>query len=501
MKIRSSVVVAVVIGWVGIGSATAASPTIAVVKSAAAFGGSQVIAPGTWIEIYGVNLSVDTRTWAASDFNGLTAPTSLDGTSVTIGGQAAFVDYVSPGQMNAQVPSSVGTGQQQVVVMAPGGVSAAYAIAVTAVEPGLLAPSSFYVNGAQYAAAVFSDGTTFALPPGAVPGVTSRRARPGDVLTFYGIGFGPVTPQMPAGQTALGGTTLASGLEVMFGATKAQVTYDGLAPGTVGLYQINVVVPNVAGSDAVQVTFSVAGVIARQTLLYVPVQALGLTLVETFEDEITEQGTVELGDPAPAGGAVVSLSSSSSVAVVPAMVTVPAGASSAYFYTTIGAVNSQVIADITASYGGVSVTEPLIIAPVGGRVPNFTNLAINVNAVSATLPGLILTKISVFYLHSSQIGSCSIAGSQMPSTNLSRFSGSWQGWGSSGTTIMCDGFDPSQSMIESSQGQMASFTSGALYITLSPQATGSSGTVSGSFILTSFVGTFSGTFSGTYSIT
>lgn len=176
MRIRSRVVAAVVIGWVCIGSVTAASPAIAVVKSAAAFGGSQIIAPGTWIEIYGLSLAVDTRTWATSDFNGLKAPTSLDGTSVTIGGQAAFVDYVSPGQMNAQVRSSVGMGQQQVVVTAPGGVSAAYAIAVAAIEPGLLAPSSFYVNGAQYAVAVFSDGTTFALPPGAVPGVTSRRA-------------------------------------------------------------------------------------------------------------------------------------------------------------------------------------------------------------------------------------------------------------------------------------------------------------------------------------
>ncbi len=63
--------------------------------SASAFGGFSSIAPGTWIEIYGSNLAPDTRGWAASDFTGANAPTSLDGTKVTIGGQPAFIDYVN----------------------------------------------------------------------------------------------------------------------------------------------------------------------------------------------------------------------------------------------------------------------------------------------------------------------------------------------------------------------------------------------------------------------
>jgi uncharacterized protein (TIGR03437 family) len=48
------------------------------------------------------------------------APTSLDGTSVTIGGQAAFIDFISSGQVNALVPSNVATGTQQMTVTVDG---------------------------------------------------------------------------------------------------------------------------------------------------------------------------------------------------------------------------------------------------------------------------------------------------------------------------------------------------------------------------------------------
>src|SRR6266849_6460196 len=51
---------------------------------------------------------------------------TLDGTKVTIGGQPAFIDYISPGQVNVQVPSNVGTGSQPVIVTTAAGASSAY---------------------------------------------------------------------------------------------------------------------------------------------------------------------------------------------------------------------------------------------------------------------------------------------------------------------------------------------------------------------------------------
>jgi hypothetical protein len=157
------------------------------VISAGAFGKFAAVAPGSWIEIYGTNLATDTRGWETADFQGVDAPISLDGTSVTIGGQAAFVDYISSGQVNAQIPSNVGLGSQQVIVSTPNGSTAPYTVNVNATNPGLLAPTSFNVNGTQYAAALFSDGKTFVLPPGAIPGLTSRRAKPGDTITLYDL--------------------------------------------------------------------------------------------------------------------------------------------------------------------------------------------------------------------------------------------------------------------------------------------------------------------------
>jgi len=252
---------------------TPTGPTVSAggVVSASAFGGFSAIAPGTWIEIYGSNLSTDRRSWGTSDFQGAQAPTALDGTGVTIGGQPAFVDFISGGQVNAQVPSNVPTGSQTLTVKTPAGTTAGYTVTVNAVEPGMLAPSSFNVGGIQYVGAVFTDLTTYVLPPGAVPNVTSRRAKAGDTIVLYGVGFGPVTPTISAGQIVGQTNQLITAPQVLIGQTPATVTFAGLVQGSVGLYQFNVVVPSVTASDKVPVTFSVGGAAGTQTL-YTAVQ-------------------------------------------------------------------------------------------------------------------------------------------------------------------------------------------------------------------------------------
>ena len=250
-------------------TSSAGAPTISTngVITAAAFGGSTTIAPGTWIEIYGQNLAPDAREWTGGDFSGSTAPTSLDGVKVTIGGQAAFVRYISAGQVNVQVPSNVSTGQQQLVVSTTaGGSSAPYSINVASTRASVLAPSSFIVSGKQYAAALFSDGSTFALPPNTLPGVTSRYAKPGDTLIVYGVGFGPTAPAINAGQIVSQTNMLASSLQVSLGGVGATLTYEGLVPSYVGLYQLNIVVPNVANNDFVPLSISVGGTAIAQTV-------------------------------------------------------------------------------------------------------------------------------------------------------------------------------------------------------------------------------------------
>lgn len=211
-------------------------------------------------EIYGSNLSATSRTWAASDFNGANAPTTLDGVTVTINGQLAFVNYVSPGQVDVIVPGNLAT--DGVALLTPSnssGVTSPYPINVAPLQPGLLAPPSFVINGKQYVAALFPDGT-FVLPAGALPGVASRPAKPGETITFYGIGFGPVIADTPVGTIAQQQNTLQDPLQILFGQTPATLSYDGLAPTSVGLYQFNLVVPPVSVSEAVPLTFNLGRV-------------------------------------------------------------------------------------------------------------------------------------------------------------------------------------------------------------------------------------------------
>ena len=240
------------------------------VISASDFGAFPSTSPGSWVEIYGSILADATRGWTAGDFDGVNAPIALEGTSVSIAGEAAFIDYISPGQVNALVPSDTPTGVQQMTITTPFGTSDTFNITVNPVEAGLLAPSSFNINGTQYAVAVYADGT-YVLPTGVISGLSTQPAQPGDEIVLYGIGFGPVTPNIPAGQLVGVANTLQADFQISIAGVPCQVEYDGLAPNYTGLYQFNIIVPSGIPSGAAPLTFTVAGTPGTQTL-YIAIQ-------------------------------------------------------------------------------------------------------------------------------------------------------------------------------------------------------------------------------------
>ncbi len=251
--------------WSG-GALPPDGPSISAVVSASAFGGFSSVAPGSWVEIYGSNLAPSTQGWTGADFTSNNAPTSLNGVSVSIGGQAAFVDYISATQVNAQLPSNISTGGAlELTVTNANGTSAASNITVNPTEPGLLAPASFKIGANQYVVAQLSDGS-YVLPTGSIAGVTSRPAQSGETIVIYGVGFGSVTPNISAGEIVTEANQLSASFEILFGQTPAQLPYFGLAPSFVGLYQFNVVVPSVADSALVPLAFSLGGVAGTQTL-------------------------------------------------------------------------------------------------------------------------------------------------------------------------------------------------------------------------------------------
>jgi uncharacterized protein (TIGR03437 family) len=164
--------------------------------SAGEFGALTSIAPGSWMEIYGCDLTPGVAAW---NFQSPTAPTSLDGVSVTIGGFSANLSYVSPTQVNALVPSNIPVGAQTVYVRSSTGASNGFTTSsngflmnVNQTSPGLWAPPELRLGAKQYVGALFKDGSGLVLPQGAVltgdfAGIPSRPALPGDVIVLYGV--------------------------------------------------------------------------------------------------------------------------------------------------------------------------------------------------------------------------------------------------------------------------------------------------------------------------
>jgi uncharacterized protein (TIGR03437 family) len=246
-------------------SAGGNAPTISAVISAGAFNQNAGVASGSWLEIYGQNFSTTTRGWGGPDFNGNNAPTSLDGVSVTIGGKNAFVDFISGGQVNAQVPDGIPIGDGvPVIVTNASGSSSAFSVKTATIAPAVLAPSSFNVGGTQYVVAQFAD-QTFVGRSGLIAGVNFRPAKPGDTVVIYGIGFGPVSPANPAGVICTQSNSMVTKPNFRFGQTAGTLSYFGLVPNFVGLYQFNVTVPNVGPGD-IQLNIDVGGAALNQNL-------------------------------------------------------------------------------------------------------------------------------------------------------------------------------------------------------------------------------------------
>jgi uncharacterized protein (TIGR03437 family) len=221
-------------------------PVITAALNAASF--LPGIEDGSWVSIFGTNLSNSSRGWQSSDFVAGNLPTSLDGVSVTIGGLPAALSYISPTQLNVQAPLTGQTGPVNVVVTNNSVAGAAASATVSPEAPGVF---TFGPGGNKYAAAVVlnSDGTYSYLGPAGLFGsaLTSRPAKPGDVVELYANGLGATSPSVPPGTVFSGAAALVDAATVMIGGVSAQVIWAGLSEP--GLYQLDVTIPSVPAGD------------------------------------------------------------------------------------------------------------------------------------------------------------------------------------------------------------------------------------------------------------
>ena len=253
-------------------------PVITSVDSASAYGGYSYFASGSWLEIKGTNLAdaADPRLsaatnpgqWTAADFSGSNAPTSLDGISVSINGKPAYVWYLSTGQLNVQAPEDTFIGNVAITVTNCKATSPMFTFARRALAPGFLAPSNYTAGGTQYMVALFSSDNAYVLntSTGAAFGLASRPAKPGDAIYTYGIGFGDVTLSADQPGVIAAASTLVNPVTISFGTTAATISYQGLTPGAVGLYQFNLTVPAGLANGDYQINATQSGTAVPQTM-------------------------------------------------------------------------------------------------------------------------------------------------------------------------------------------------------------------------------------------
>ncbi|HLG97293.1 MAG TPA: choice-of-anchor tandem repeat GloVer-containing protein [Bryobacteraceae bacterium] len=218
--------------------ASANTPSITQVINGASF--QPGIPSGAWVTIKGSNLAPKTDNWDNAIVNG-TLPTVLDGVSVMVGTQPAYIAYISQNQINAIAPN-VAAGLVPVTVT-DGGVTSSQVMAnVQSVQP------AFFQWG-NYAVATRQD-FSYAVKNGTFQGTPTVAAKPGDVIILWGTGFGPTSPPAPSGVDVPSTTTYYTApVSVSVGGVPATVYGTALAPGYAGLYQVAIQVPQLPDGD------------------------------------------------------------------------------------------------------------------------------------------------------------------------------------------------------------------------------------------------------------
>jgi uncharacterized protein (TIGR03437 family) len=230
------------------------SPTVTPAGIVPIYSTVSTVQPGEWISIYGANLAGGTATWTGN------FPTSLGGTSVTIDGKPAYLWYVSPTQINLQVPDDAAAGSVPVVVKTATGT------AFSSVTLARFAPSFNLLDGKHVAGIILRSNGSGAYgggsydiigPTGSSLGYATVAAKAGDVVELFGVGFGPTTPTVPAGAAFAGAAATTNAVTLSINNVSATPSFAGET--SAGLYQLNLTIPPGLGAGDVSLQASVGG--------------------------------------------------------------------------------------------------------------------------------------------------------------------------------------------------------------------------------------------------
>jgi len=218
------------------------TPSVTSLTNGASFRTSY--APGMILTVFGTNLS--TITGSAPR---VPLPTSLGGVSATINGVIAPIYYVSPGQLNLQIPYETVVNSNATLVLSNNGQTTSTTFRAAAAAPGI-----FVSNGAP------------------VPTTTAAHNA---VATLYITGDGAVSPTLATGATPAPSTAATNlpkptqSVSLTVGGIAATIQFVGIPAGLVGVTQINYVVPNSVAAGAQPVIVTVGGVASAAATLTV----------------------------------------------------------------------------------------------------------------------------------------------------------------------------------------------------------------------------------------
>jgi uncharacterized protein (TIGR03437 family) len=232
-------------------TAVYASPTAGTLATVNAASYERAIAPGQIVAAFGSGLAAGTNLTVAA--TSVPLPAELGGVSLRVNGMAAPLFFVSANngafQINYQLPFETAAGVAQVEVSQEGKLAATEYLVVSDVAPGV-----FTMNAT-------GSGQAVALNQDYSRNSNTRPAARGSYLIVYATGQGrqlldATTRQLlrpPSGYPAPANGPLHVTAELptmTIGGVQAQVDFSGLAPGLVGLWQLNVLIPNNAPTGA-----------------------------------------------------------------------------------------------------------------------------------------------------------------------------------------------------------------------------------------------------------
>jgi uncharacterized protein (TIGR03437 family) len=245
-------------------------PTLRTVVNGASFqlpfsSHAMITAFGTGFQVSGLKRSVGL---GDLENNNTTFPTVLACVAIELTGPGIAqpvrlpIAYVQLDQINAQAPEFIGAGPVNLtVILNPDKPNQLKSDVATLNSQQTFGPAFFVVATSTTIAAQIAGTSVPVADPAVVAG--GRPAKPGELVTLYGTGFGDTNPAVPTGALATGAATLTNSITVKIGATTLSpqdVLYAGTSPGSLGgLYQFNVRVPESTPNGETPVTISIGG--------------------------------------------------------------------------------------------------------------------------------------------------------------------------------------------------------------------------------------------------